>query len=302
MDKDDIQEHEVVNDNYKDFKQKRLSNVASDGDIIKKKTSFLRKQDSALALPALSKMENLEEKNEYIKNIIREGSLDVSMSRKRKISYKPAVPTYILNNIMDTNPQELDEDTELHVKKKGVTAMLLLTVVAISLSSFQYGWAIGVVNAPQKIVMAWYNQTHYERHQTPMKPSQITVLWAITVSIYNVSGLFGGLTSGYFCDKFGRKKTLLINNSITFLAAILLITAKTASSFEMVIISRLLIGFNCGITSSAVSIYLAEISPVNIRGAMCSAHQVSLSFGILLSQIIGLPHALGTDHGWPTLF
>ncbi|CAK9292563.1 unnamed protein product [Gordionus sp. m RMFG-2023] len=59
---------------------------------------------------------------------------------------------------------------------------------------------------------------------------------------------------------------------------------------------------NKGVTSGAVSIYLAEISPTNLRGSMCSAHQVMLSFAILISQLLGLPQVMGTSQLWPILF
>ncbi|CAK9292562.1 unnamed protein product [Gordionus sp. m RMFG-2023] len=122
----------------------------------------------------------------------------------RQRSSRKSIPKAVLNNLMNTTPQQLDENTHLHVKKKGVTFMLAIMAVVITLSSFQYGWAIGVVNAPQKIVTNWYNQTYYKRYNKYMTPSQITGYWALTVAIANLGGLFGGLLSGFFCDKLGR--------------------------------------------------------------------------------------------------
>ena len=42
-----------------------------------------------------------------------------------------------------------------------------------------------------------------------------------------------------------------------------------------------------------VSLYLAEISPQKIRGTIGSCHQLAVTIGILLSQILGLREALG---------
>lgn len=47
--------------------------------------------------------------------------------------------------------------------------------------------------------------------------------------------------------------------------------------------------------------YLTEIAPVNIRGAMGVLHQLALTIGILVSQLIGLRQVLGGAATWPYL-
>jgi len=47
--------------------------------------------------------------------------------------------------------------------------------------------------------------------------------------------------------------------------------------------------------------YLTEIAPVNIRGAMGVLHQLALTIGILISQLLGLRQILGREETWPLL-
>ena len=47
--------------------------------------------------------------------------------------------------------------------------------------------------------------------------------------------------------------------------------------------------------------YLTEIAPVNIRGAMGVLHQLALTIGILVSQLLGLRELLGSEERWPLL-
>lgn len=47
--------------------------------------------------------------------------------------------------------------------------------------------------------------------------------------------------------------------------------------------------------------YVSEIAPVNIRGAMGTINQLSVTGGILVSMVLGLSEVLGTDKGWPIL-
>lgn len=57
-----------------------------------------------------------------------------------------------------------------------------------------------------------------------------------------------------------------------------------------------------GISSGLVPMYLTEISPVNLRGAIGSVNQLLVTIAILFSQIIGLPQVLGTRQLWPLIF
>jgi sugar porter (SP) family MFS transporter len=123
----------------------------------------------------------------------------------------------------------------------------------------------------------------------------------LSVSIYLVGGCAGAFSAGWFADKFGRKKALLICHVFGFVSAALFGFCKMGKSFEMLILGRLIVGFGCGAGSGLVPMYLTEIAPVNIRGAMGVLHQFALTCGILVSQIMGIRQALGTEALWPIL-
>lgn len=57
-----------------------------------------------------------------------------------------------------------------------------------------------------------------------------------------------------------------------------------------------------GLSSGLVPMFLTEISPVNLRGMLGSLHQLLVTIAILVSQIFGLPHLLGTGDRWPLIF
>lgn len=48
--------------------------------------------------------------------------------------------------------------------------------------------------------------------------------------------------------------------------------------------------------------YLAEISPLHLRGAVGTIYQLVITISILVSQVLGLPQVLGTEDRWPFLF
>lgn len=49
-----------------------------------------------------------------------------------------------------------------------------------------------------------------------------------------------------------RKKCLLVNNVFLMAGALFAVTSRVARSFEMIIISRILVGINCGMVIKLV--------------------------------------------------
>jgi MFS family permease len=85
------------------------------------------------------------------------------------------------------------------------------------------------------------------------------------------------------------------------LGIILVTPCVAAKSPEMLLLGRISIGFMCGMACMITPMYLAEVSTPRIRGAMMTAHQLLVTFGIFLSSVIGLREALSTTNGWPYL-
>ena len=71
---------------------------------------------------------------------------------------------------------------------------------------------------------------------------------------------------GYSC--LCRKGGLLLNNILMLLGGLLMLGSKYAGSFEMLIAGRFFIGVNAGINAGISPMYLTEISPVALRGAV----------------------------------
>jgi len=92
-----------------------------------------------------------------------------------------------------------------------------------------------------------------------------------------------------------------LNNVLVFAAAVMMGAAKAAGSYEMLIFGRFLIGVNSGLNAGLAPMYLAEIAPVHLRGAVGTVYQLVITISILLSQLFGLGSVLGTPDMWPLL-
>ncbi|KAJ4851473.1 hypothetical protein Tsubulata_014144 [Turnera subulata] len=61
-----------------------------------------------------------------------------------------------------------------------------------------------------------------------------------------------------------------------------------AKESSFLFMGRLLEGFGVGIISYVVPVYIAEISPQNMRGSLGSVNQLSVTIGIMLAYLLGL--------------
>ncbi|XP_064457955.1 glucose transporter type 1-like isoform X2 [Ornithodoros turicata] len=184
---------------------------------------------------------------------------------------------------------------------EGLTCMLVLAIFASVLGMFQFGYNLGVINSPRKILEDFISSVYQERTGYQISKNFKDWLWAITVSIFAIGGMVGGISGSMIANRFGRKGGLLINNILGILGGSLMGFSNASRSIELLIFGRLIIGINCGLNTALVPMYLLEISPVPLRGGLGTVSQVGVTVGMLLSQILGIQVILGTAEGWPYL-
>jgi len=105
--------------------------------------------------------------------------------------------------------------------------------------------------------------------------------WAMSSAL--IGCLAGALWSGYFSDRYGRKLPLIIAAALFTIAAI---GTGAANHFTSFIIYRLIGGLGIGLASAISPMYIAEISPAQMRGRLVSINQLTIVIGILAAQII----------------
>ncbi|KAK1340530.1 hypothetical protein QTO34_019100 [Cnephaeus nilssonii] len=179
--------------------------------------------------------------------------------------------------------------------------LALATLIAAFGSSFQYGYNVAAINSPSQLMKEFYNETYYDRKTYYLTDFNLTLLWSLSVSMFPFGGLIGSLMVGFLVNKFGRKGTLLLNNFFSIVPAVLMGSSEAARSFEMIIVARLLVGICAGLSSNVVPMYLGELAPKNLRGALGVVPQLFITVGILTAQILGLRSVLANQKGWPIL-
>ncbi|KAL7579661.1 hypothetical protein ACA910_021811 [Epithemia clementina (nom. ined.)] len=185
-------------------------------------------------------------------------------------------------------------DLDQHTSNNTLNWTLLTTIVVVTIgSSLQFGYATGVMNNSKDFIMGDFHDRGKEYS---------LLQWGTTVSCFGVGGLVGAVLGpkvlGQYC---GRRATLLINNIFLVISS-LFITIAPVWWFQAV--GRIFVGIVAGTATAVVPTYFSEISPVEIRGAVGTVHQLGITIGILLSQALSTPslHLLGSKESWPWLF
>uniref|UniRef100_A0A8C9ZPN0 Solute carrier family 2, facilitated glucose transporter member 4 n=1 Tax=Sander lucioperca TaxID=283035 RepID=A0A8C9ZPN0_SANLU len=187
------------------------------------------------------------------------------------------------------------------LQKHTLTGTFVLSVFTAVLGSLEFGYNIGVINAPQKIIEADYNATWVHRYGEPIPTGTLTSLWSLSVAIFSIGGMLSSFCVGFISEWLGRRKAMLINNMFAFIGGSLMGLSKLCRSFEMLILGRFIIGIYCGLSSGLTPMYVGEIAPTSLRGALGTLHQLAIVTGILIAQVLGLESLLGVEDLWPVL-
>ncbi len=105
--------------------------------------------------------------------------------------------------------------------------------------------------------------------------------WAMSSAL--VGCLFGAMSSGWFTDRYGRKLPLIAAAALFTISAF---GTGAASQFTPFIIYRLIGGLGIGLASAISPMYIAEISPAQMRGRLVSVNQLTIVIGILAAQLL----------------
>uniref|UniRef100_A0A803LHS6 Major facilitator superfamily (MFS) profile domain-containing protein n=1 Tax=Chenopodium quinoa TaxID=63459 RepID=A0A803LHS6_CHEQI len=105
-------------------------------------------------------------------------------------------------------------------------------------------------------------------------------------SILTFGAMFGAITSGFIADYLGRIMAMKLYALFCTGGWLAIYFSKSSLALHL---GRLAGGYGMGAFSYVVPIYIAEISPVSLRGALTTLNQVMISTGISIAFLVGIP-------------
>ncbi|KAH6606120.1 hypothetical protein Trco_005273 [Trichoderma cornu-damae] len=109
---------------------------------------------------------------------------------------------------------------------------------------------------------------------------------SLITSILSAGTFFGALIAGDVSDWIGRKWTVIIGCVIYMLGVIIQIITAPDHALGPIVAGRLVAGLGVGFESAIVILYMSEICPRKVRGALVAGYQFCITIGILLASCV----------------
>lgn len=156
----------------------------------------------------------------------------------------------------------------------GFCQKALIYVISLSIGTLSVGFVLGFYAA------AYESQNIDFQLDTSMKAS-------IYNAIAPICAIFGGLIINFTIARYGRKYPTMIASAVVIIGNILIIITKTSYK-ELAYVGRAIAGLGCGAVSTVNPVYIAELSPTEVRGAYGVMSQLFCSIGGLLIYMFGI--------------
>lgn len=179
-------------------------------------------------------------------------------------------------------------------KRKNTGVLIFVSIVA-ALGGFLFGYDTGVINGTQFFFSKFFELT------------PATKGWVVGSAL--IGCFIGAILSGPLSRIYGRRSSLIFSAILFTLSA----WGSGLPSFlpqtvSMLVVFRIIGGFGIGIASMNAPMYIAELSPANIRGKMVTLYQLAVVLGFFLVFLVtyyigsGKTESYNLNMGWRCMF
>lgn len=162
-----------------------------------------------------------------------------------------------------------DEEKTVKSAKEDRWMVYLSTFVAVC-GSYEFGCCVGYSSPTQSAIRDDLNLSIPE--------------YSLFGSILTFGAMIGAITSGPIADFVGRKGAMRLASGFCVAGWLAIYFAKGAVPLD---IGRLATGCGMGVFSYVVPVFIAEIAPKDLRGALTTINQFMICAGVSVSFMIG---------------
>jgi len=168
--------------------------------------------------------------------------------------------------------------------KKTAWYVLSVTLVA-ALGGLIFGFDTAIVAGA----------TRYMKEQFSLNALQEG--WAVSVVL--IGCMFGAGLAGPISDRMGRRRLMLVSAILFLVSAVGCALPRTITAF---VIFRFVGGLGIGSAAVLSPLYIAEIAPARVRGALVSVNQLAIVTGILLAYFVNWVFAGAGPANWRWMY
>ncbi|KAJ0970046.1 hypothetical protein J5N97_022923 [Dioscorea zingiberensis] len=183
-----------------------------------------------------------------------------------------------------------------------VTVFVLVSCIIAATGGLIFGYDIGVSGGVTSMDVfledffpSIYQQMKRDTNQNQYCKFDSQLLTSFTSSLY-IAGLIATLFASSVTRSMGRKASILIGG-FTFLVGTAINAA--AINLAMLLLGRILLGVGIGFANQAVPLYLSEMAPPKLRGALNIGFQLATTIGILAANLVNYgTNKIKGRYGW----
>lgn len=138
-----------------------------------------------------------------------------------------------------------------------------------ALGAVLYGYDTGVIGGAMLFISDQWEVSPFQE--------------GLITSCILVGAMIGALGGGPLADRFGRRGVILICSVIFIVGAL---ASAIAPDVATLVLARTLLGLAVGGASVIVPLYLAEMAPTHIRGAIATMNQALIIFGVGIAALV----------------
>ena len=121
--------------------------------------------------------------------------------------------------------------------------------------------------------------------------------WAVAVVL--IGCMFGAGLAGPISDRIGRRRFMRISAALFLVSAVGCALPRTMAEF---VVFRFVGGLGIGSAAVLSPLYIAEIAPAKVRGALVSVNQMAIVTGILLAYFVNWAFASSGPANWRYMY
>jgi sugar porter (SP) family MFS transporter len=153
--------------------------------------------------------------------------------------------------------------------------------VIVALGGLLFGLDTAVISGAEQPIQALYGLTNF---------------WhGFTVAIAIIGAVVGAFSAGFPAERYGRKKVII---AVAFIFTITSVLTALAPTWIVLVIGRFIGGLAIGASSVVGPMYIAEISPANIRGRLVAFFQLNVTLGLFFAYSSNYLFSGTGDDAW----
>ncbi|KAI3859169.1 hypothetical protein MKW92_047165 [Papaver armeniacum] len=184
-----------------------------------------------------------------------------------------------------------------------ITPIVIISCIMAATGGLMFGYDVGVsggVTAMDDFLKKFFPVVYRQTKNAGGVNSNYCKYDNQGLQLFTSSLYLAGLTSTFFASyttrTLGRRLTMLIAGVFFILGVIL---NAGAQNLAMLIVGRILLGCGVGFANQAVPLFLSEIAPTRIRGALNILFQLNVTIGILFANLVNYGTAkIKGGYGW----